>query len=182
MYLNCKLHIFLKGECIGQGTYQDLSKTGIDFMALLIEEEEEDSAIESDDEPNLMERKMKRTLSRLHSRSLSLARADSVQSRSSHKTSLLMESQLSILTSETEVSIFVSLWLDIGIKQVVLEIIVCYFLYCKDEDILPKESKQEGAVTMDTYLQYFKSLHSLAASTFVLFLFAVTQVFLAFAS
>lgn len=30
---------------------------------------------------------------------------------------------------------------------------------------------------MDTYLQYFKSLHSLAASTFVLFLFAVTQVF-----
>ena len=30
---------------------------------------------------------------------------------------------------------------------------------------------------MDTYLQYFKSLHSLAASMFVLFLFAVTQVF-----
>ena len=112
MYLNCKLHVFFKGKCIGQGTYQDLSKSGIDFMALLIEEEEDDSAIESDDEPNQMERKLKRTLSRLHSHSLSLARTDSVQSWSSHKTSLLMESQLSILTSETEVSIFVSIWLD----------------------------------------------------------------------
>lgn len=30
---------------------------------------------------------------------------------------------------------------------------------------------------MDTYLQYFKSLHSLAASLFVIFLFALTQVF-----
>lgn len=81
-------------------------------MTLLIEEEEDDSAIESDDEASQMERKMKRTLSRLHSHNLSLARADSVQSRSSHRTSLLMESQLSILTSETEVSIFVSSWLD----------------------------------------------------------------------
>lgn len=81
-------------------------------MALLIEEEEDDSAIESDDEPNQMERKIKRTLSRLHSHSFSLARADSVQSRSSHRTSLLMESQLSVLTSETEISIFVSLWLE----------------------------------------------------------------------
>ena len=117
IFKNCKLHIFLKGECIVQGTYQDLSKSGIDFMALLIEEEEDDSAIESDDEPNQMEHKMRRTLSRLHSRSLSLARADSVQSRSSHKTSLLMESQLSILTSETEVSIFVSLWRDSGKRR-----------------------------------------------------------------
>ena len=97
----------LKGDCIAQGTYQDLSKSGIDFMALLIEEEEDDSAIESDDEPNQMGRGMKRTLSRLHSHSFSLARADSV--RSSHRTTILMESQLSILTSETEVSIFVSL-------------------------------------------------------------------------
>ena len=78
-------------------------------MALLIEEEEDDSAIESDDDQSHVERKMKRTLSRLHSHNLSLARADSVQSRSSHRTSLLMESQLSILTSETEISIFVSL-------------------------------------------------------------------------
>lgn len=99
----------LKGDRIAQGTYQDLSKSGIDFMALLIEEEEDDSAIESDDEPNQMGRGMKRTLSRLHSHSFSLARADSVQSRSSHRTTILMESQLSILTSETEVSIFVSL-------------------------------------------------------------------------
>lgn len=97
----------LKGECIAQGTYQDLSKSGIDFMALLIEEED-DSAIESDDEPNQMGRRMKRTLSRLHSHS-ALARADSVQSRSSRRTTILMESQLSILTSETEISIFVSL-------------------------------------------------------------------------
>lgn len=76
-------------------------------MALLIEEEEDDSAIESDDDQ--VERKVKRTLSRLHSHSF--ARSESVQSRSSHKTSLMLESQLSILTSETEVSIFVSLCL-----------------------------------------------------------------------
>lgn len=73
-------------------------------MALLIEEEDDDSAIESDDDQ--VERKVKRTLSRLHSHSF--ARSESVQS---HKTSLMLESQLSILTSETEVSIFVSLCL-----------------------------------------------------------------------
>lgn len=101
----------MKGECIGQGTYQELSKSGIDFMALLIEEEEDDSAIESDDEVNLMERKLKRSLSRLHSQhGFSLGRTDSIHSRSSHRTSLMLESQLSILTSETEVSIFVSLY------------------------------------------------------------------------
>lgn len=77
-------------------------------MALLVEEEEDDSAIESDDEPSLIERR-KRTFSRLHSQQHGFARSDSVQSRSSHRTSLMLESQLSILTSETEISIFVSL-------------------------------------------------------------------------
>ena len=50
-----------------------------------------------------------------------------------------------------------------------------YFNF-KEEDILPKETKQEGAVSMNTYLQYFKSLHSLGAALFVIFLFVVTQV------
>ncbi|PFX19388.1 Multidrug resistance-associated protein 4 [Stylophora pistillata] len=138
----------LKGNCIGQGTYQELAKSGFDFMALLIEEQDEDSAIESEsDEP-----RVKRAFSRLQSQhGFPLGRSDSVQSRSSHRASFMLESQLSIMTSETEVSIF-------------------------DENILPKETKQEGAVTLDTYVQYFKSLHSLGASLFVVLLFAVTQV------
>lgn len=49
-------------------------------------------------------------------------------------------------------------------------------LNVQEEDILPKETKQEGAVSMDTYLQYFKSLHSLAAALFVILLFTITQV------
>lgn len=63
------------------------------------------------------------------------------------------------------------------INRTIIVISFHHFLNFKDENILPKETKQEGAVTMDTYLQYFKSLHSLAASLFVIFLFAVTQVF-----
>ena len=108
----------MKGECIGQGTYQDLSKSGIDFMALLIEEEEDDSAIESDDEPSLMERR-KRPLSRLHSQphGFAFVRSESVQSRSSHRESLMLESQLSILTTETEISIFVSLCFTLVVQH-----------------------------------------------------------------
>lgn len=143
-----QLLVLSDGDCIGQGTYQELAKSGFDFMALLIEEEDEDSAIESEsDEP-----RVKRAFSRFQSQhGFPLGRSDSVQSRSSHRASFMLESQLSIMTSETEVSIF-------------------------DENILPKETKQEGAVTLDTYVQYFKSLHSLGASLFVVLLFAVTQV------
>lgn len=143
-----QLLVLSDGDCIGQGSYQELAKSGFDFMALLIEEEDDDSAIESEsDEPGV-----KRSFSRLQSQhGFSLGRSDSVQSRSSHRTSFMLESQLSIMTSETEVSIF-------------------------DENILPKETKQEGAVTRDTYVQYFKSLHSLSASLFVVLLFAITQV------
>ena len=102
----------IKGECIGQGTYQELAKSGIDFMALLIEEEEDDSAIESDEESYQSERRVKRTFSRLRSQhGRALGRSDSVQSRSSHRESFMLESQLSIMTSETEISIFVSLYL-----------------------------------------------------------------------
>lgn len=100
----------MKGDCIGQGSYQELAKSGFDFMALLIEEEDYDSAIESEsDEPGV-----KRSFSRLQSQhGFSLGRSDSVQSRSSHRTSFMLESQLSIMTSETEVSIFVSfVWMN----------------------------------------------------------------------
>ena len=59
----------------------------------------------------------------------------------------------------------------------VLYINLLLVLFCfEEEDILPKETKQEGAVSLDTYLQYFKSLHSLSASLFVILLFTVTQV------
>ena len=100
--------IFLfQGECIGQGTYQELSKSGIDFMALLIEEEEDDSAMESDSELNI-KRHIKRSVSRQHSQhDGGRERADSLQSYHSHRTSLAWESQLSVVTAETEVSMFV---------------------------------------------------------------------------
>lgn len=57
--------------------------------------------------------------------------------------------------------------------------VLCYsitLITFKDEEILPKETKQEGAVSLNTYLHYFKSLHSLGAALFVILLFAVTQV------
>ena len=78
-------------------------------MALLVEEEEEDdSAVESDGELN-MKRYFKRSISRQHSQHEGRReRSESVQSFPSHRTSLAFESQLSVLTSETEASIFVS--------------------------------------------------------------------------
>ena len=146
-------------------------------MALLIEEEDDDSAIESEsDEPGV-----KRSFSRLQSQhGFSLGRSDSVQSRSSHRTSFMLESQLSIMTSETEVSIFVSfVWMNCYLlinPRTHFSATVNLIFFLKDENILPKETKQEGAVTRDTYVQYFKSLHSLSASLFVVLLFAITQV------
>ena len=97
-----------QGECIGQGTYQELSKSGIDLMALLVEEEEDDSAVESDSELN-MKRYLKRSISRQHSQHEGRReRTESLHSFPSHRTSLVWESQLSVLTSETDTSIFVS--------------------------------------------------------------------------
>ena len=77
-------------------------------MALLIEEEEDDSAVESDVEFHI-KRRLKRSMSHQYSQhDERRERTDSLQSYSSHRTSLAWESQLSVLTSETEVSIFVS--------------------------------------------------------------------------
>ena len=78
-------------------------------MALLIEEEEDDSMAESDSEFN-MKGHLKRSVSRQHSQlDGRRERTDSLQSYPTHRTSLAWESQLSVVTSETQVSIFVSL-------------------------------------------------------------------------
>ena len=57
----------------------------------------------------------------------------------------------------------------------IYEFVIC-LVFFQEENFLPKETKQEGAVSMDTYLRYFRSLHSLTAALFVILLFAVTQV------
>ena len=76
-------------------------------MALLIEEDEDDSTAESDSEFN-MKRLLKRSVSRQHSQLEGRReRTDSLQSYPTHRTSLAWESQLSVVTSETQVSIFV---------------------------------------------------------------------------
>lgn len=77
-------------------------------MSLLVEEEEDDSGLESDGELNI-KRQLKRSFSRQHSQHDGRReRSDSLQSYPSHRTSLAWESQLSVVTAETEVSIFVS--------------------------------------------------------------------------
>ena len=101
----------LQGECIGLGTYQELSKSGLDFMSL----EDDDSAFESESEAhpdvNRQRRHLARHVSRQHSQHDGFwgkSRSGSLISCPSHKESLYMESQLSVVTSETEISIYVS--------------------------------------------------------------------------
>ena len=51
-----------------------------------------------------------------------------------------------------------------------------YVSSVQEEDVLPKEAKQEGAVTKDTYMQYMKAMHSGFAALFIICLFILTQV------
>lgn len=98
-----------QGECIGQGTYQELAKSNVDFMSLLIEELDEDSAIESDTESG--EDRVKHKLARQFSRQASVisgrSRSDSRRC-SSYRHSEMFDSTVSVTTAVTDVSIFVS--------------------------------------------------------------------------
>lgn len=77
-------------------------------MAVLVEEEEDDSGVESESEWS-MKRHIMRSISRQHSHyDGRRERSESVQSYAPHRASLALESQLSVVTAETEVSIFVS--------------------------------------------------------------------------
>ena len=104
----------LQGECIGQGTYQELSKTNVDFMSLLIEEEDDDSAIESDSESSgaRTKRQISRQFSRQFSRQSSLTtgrlRSDSHRA-SCYKHSELFDSTVSVTSAVTDMSIYVSI-------------------------------------------------------------------------
>ena len=77
-------------------------------MALLVEEEEDDSGVESESEWSMKQRIM-RSISRQHSHHDGRReRSESAQSYAPHRASLALESQLSVVTAETEVSVFVS--------------------------------------------------------------------------
>ncbi|XP_031554599.1 multidrug resistance-associated protein 4-like isoform X2 [Actinia tenebrosa] len=152
-----------EGECIAKGSYQDLCRAGIDFMTLCAEEDEDkDSAIEDSVEDINARPEFKRQFSRRLNLSRQFSRQDSIPPTDkvevvrgsschlSHRLSQRLESTLSVTSAATEVSVY-------------------------DEDLVPKEMKQEGAVTMQTYLRYFKSLHSLGAAICIFILFLITQ-------
>lgn len=46
----------------------------------------------------------------------------------------------------------------------------------QEEEILPEETKQQGAVSAKTYLAYLRSFHNLGMGLLVIFLFVVCQV------
>lgn len=49
-------------------------------------------------------------------------------------------------------------------------------LLLQDDNLLPREEKQEGAVSPKTYLAYFRALHNLGIAFVVIFLLALCQV------
>lgn len=49
-------------------------------------------------------------------------------------------------------------------------------LLLQDDNLLPREEKQEGAVSPKTYLAYFRALHNLGTAFVVIFLLALCQV------
>lgn len=121
--------IFQKGKCIGKGTYDHLISTGIDFMSLLHQPEEPDSALETDyDEDEGRSRSFSRQASgiddakgkgspHLHSKNLSVVaeRALSpnvIKRRSeislSYKEPDEVGSDLSIASNSARVKVFVS--------------------------------------------------------------------------
>ncbi|KAK3698830.1 hypothetical protein QZH41_016034 [Actinostola sp. cb2023] len=156
-----------EGECIAKGTYQDLCHAGVDFMTLCAdpEEEDRDSAIEDNDvDVETARPEFKREFSRRLNLTRQFSRQDSIPASEkvevvrgsschlNHRLSQRLESTLSVASqAAAEVSVY-------------------------DEDLVPKETKQEGAVTLQTYKRYLQSLHSAGAASFVFFLFIITQV------
>lgn len=112
----------LQGECIAQGTYQDLCHAGVDFMTLCEEEEDKDSALEDSDvdvenAPPEFKREFSRrlTLSRQFSRQDSIPPSEKVEvvrgsaCHLNHHLSQHLESTLSVHSEATEVSVYVSI-------------------------------------------------------------------------
>ena len=55
---------------------------------------------------------------------------------------------------------------------------ISFVFTVQEEEVLPEEVKQEGAITARTYTEYFKAGHSAFAMLGVLFLFVACQVML----
>ena len=97
-----------KGKCIGQGTFGQLVDMGIDFMSLLSNEEDPDSAIESDTEPPLEVRKrrfsqqMSCVGDEVKPRSRTFLRQESVFAEENR-----MQSELSIAGEVQQVEVYV---------------------------------------------------------------------------
>lgn len=116
-----------QGECIAKGTYQDLCRAGIDFMTLCEEEEDKDSALEdSDVDVENAAPGFKREFSRRLNISRQFSRQDSIppsekvevvrgsQCHLNHHLSQRMESTLSVQSTLTEVSVYVSITLQMS--------------------------------------------------------------------
>lgn len=55
-------------------------------------------------------------------------------------------------------------------------IAVTAIFFPQEDNLLPPEQKQEGAVSSKTYLAYFRAFHNLGTAFVVIFLFALCQV------
>ena len=63
-------------------------------------------------------------------------------------------------------------------RRVILHtcILTVYLFISQEDNLLPAEQKQEGAVSIKTYMAYFRSFHNLGAGFGIIFLFALCQV------
>ncbi|XP_031550993.1 multidrug resistance-associated protein 4-like isoform X2 [Actinia tenebrosa] len=143
-----------EGEIVARGSFTDIRMSGIDLISMCplkksIEEEEELQEIAETvtPKPELRHRRHSNA-STSSSKFMDLIRPQAQLSH--HVTEILEENE-----GET------------GAFQVPVY----------EEEIKPKEeTKHEGAVSIATYVSYFKSLHNACAAIFVLFLFVLAQV------
>eukprot|EP00795_Rhopilema_esculentum_P002810 gene2810-1037_t len=152
-YLTDADHIIAlsEGKCIGQGTFAELVDMGIDFMSLLANEDDVDSAIESDTEPSFETRKRRFSQQLMcvgddyKPRSKTLLRQESLYVEENR-----MQSEISISTETQQVEVY-------------------------EEDHIPEEKKLEGAVGLETYKSFIKSGYGPTVWFMVIMLFAVAQ-------
>eukprot|EP00794_Sanderia_malayensis_P020176 gene20176-22151_t len=141
-----------EGKCIGQGTFYELVDMGIDFMSLLEEEEDFDSAIDSGDETS------REVLKRRFSQQMSCVgdnwkpRADTLlrQESRAHRETNMMQSEISIAGETQEVEVY-------------------------EEDNIPKETKMEGSIGWSTFLNFFRAGYGVFVWALVFLLFVICQ-------
>ncbi|XP_048586332.1 ATP-binding cassette sub-family C member 4 isoform X2 [Nematostella vectensis] len=150
-----------EGECVSRGTFDQVRLAGIDLVAICphttVEEEEEMRDIQASAAHSLHHE----NLSVLNRRKRADSLASSVSAALSQGGKVFPNMEMTHLLTGT---------IEDTEGDVVAPQVEIY-----EDNGLPGETKHEGAVAIATYIQYFKSLHSIPASLFVLLLFVIAQ-------